>query len=82
MYPFAMKDLQKRCLFYQNGTNIYIYGPWDGASHMKLCIIPPNPTCVAKMFKLLFVGKGNETKVPRDWLMSINASFNLYFKLK
>ena len=23
MYPFAMKDLQKRCLFYHNGTNVY-----------------------------------------------------------
>ena len=80
MYPFAMKDLQKRCLFYQNGTNIY--GTWDGASHIKLCIVTPTHTCVTKMFKLLFVEKGNKTKVPRDWVMSINASFNLYFKLK
>ena len=59
MYPFAMKDLQKRCLFYQNGTNIY--GTWDGDSHIKLCIVTPTHTCVTKMFKLLFVEKGNKT---------------------
>ena len=73
MYPFAMKDLQKKCLFYQNGTNIY--GPSDGASHIKLCIIPPNPICVTKMFKLLFVKKGKKPKCQGiEWWVSMQVS--------
>ena len=70
MYPFVIKGLQKRCLFYQNGTNLCIHvQKGDGLldremepPHLKLlCSKNVQITCIV-MWKKVIIKNQTSTK--------------------
>ena len=66
MDPFATKDLQKRRLFFQNGTNVYKM--WTLRWSVPYKTLYSTPTCVTKDVQIIVCGKRQllKTKVPRD----------------
>ena len=74
MDPFAMKDLQKRRLFFQNGTNVYKRWTLRWSVSHKTLYNTSTPTCVTKDVQIIVCGKRQllKTKVPWDCIINNN----------